>query len=190
MHNRSQARTPHAPGRAPGRRSALWLALGLSLVLGACSSTTSEAGGDGQGGTALRVTYQSYNTGQRLELVSEGHTGRLEQYSEVRSNANRKVQTDEVMAALVGILEKDGFYKHAQPGSFPADGAGRFAWAVEIENPKGTQHVLAHPGLSADEVKQLQRYMLAFIDTYNATYGLQAVDVAPGQEVFKTPTSR
>lgn len=175
-------RTLLSPALAP-------LALVL-LGLTGCSSTSGDGDGDGGAkGEPLRVTYHSFNTGQELELVSEAHTTRLEQYSEVRADANRKVQTDEVMQALVKVLDDYGFYKYAQEGSFPAEGAGRYAWALQIERPDGAVHVLAHPGLSPEAVKDLQRYMIAFVDTYNATYGLQAVDVEPGEEVFKTPTS-
>jgi hypothetical protein len=158
----------------------------LALLVGACSSPSAEE----EQGTPLRVTYQSYTTGQRLELVSEAHTSRLAQYSEVRADASRKVQSNDVMAGLVEILDDHGFERYAQEGAMPADGGGRFTWGLEVEGPGGPRHVLAHNGLSEAEARDLQRYMLAFIDTYNATYGLQAVETAPGEEVFKTPGRR
>jgi hypothetical protein len=157
-----------------------------ALILAACSST----GGDEDEGTPLRVTYHSFTTGQRLELVSEAHTSRLEQYSEVRADASRKVQSNDVMAGLVEILDDHGFDRYAHEGSMPEDGGGQFTWALEVEGPDGPRHVLAHNALSEGEARDLQRYMLAFIDTYNATYGLQAVETAPGEEVFKTPERR
>jgi hypothetical protein len=166
--------------------AALWV-LGV-LWLAGCSSTSSDEGGGEQ--RSLRVAYVSYNSGQRLELVSEGHTSRLEQYSEVRADASTKVQTTEVMGGLIEVLEKNGFGKYAQAGHLPTDGAGRIAWALEVEAPGDARHVLAHPGLPPAEVKDLQRYLAAFLDVYNATYGLQRVESEPGQEVFKNPAGR
>jgi hypothetical protein len=168
-------------------RAGLWLCLGLA----ACSSPSSDE--EEKEGPALRVTYLSYTTGQRLELVSEGHTSRLEQYSEVRADASRKVQTNEIMVGLVEILDDYGFDDYAVDGPLPpyeGGAAGAATWALEVDGPDGARHVLAHAGLSPEAARDLQRYMLAFVDTYNATYGLQAVEAAPGEEVFKTPGRR
>jgi hypothetical protein len=163
----------------------LGASLWFCLALAACSSPSSEE--EGEEGPALRVTYLSYTTGQRLELVSEGHTSRIEQYSEVRPDASRKVQTNEVMSGLVEIVDDHGFAKYAAEGPLPADGGGVYTWALEVDGPDGARHVLAHAGLVPEAAKDLQRYMLAFVDTYNATYSLQAVEAKPGEEVFKTP---
>jgi hypothetical protein len=176
-------------------RPSPWTGLWLGLALACSSPSPDEAGADGP---ALRVTYLSYTTGQRLELVSEGHTSRLEQYSEVRADASRKVQTNEIMVGLVEILDDYGFGDYAVDGPLPpagigggaSGGAGAYTWALEVEGPDGTRHVLAHPGLTPEAARDLQRYMLAFVDTYNATYGLQAVESAPGEDVFKTPERR
>jgi hypothetical protein len=172
-------------------RAGPWLGAWLCLALAACSSPSSDE--EGKEGPSLRVTYLSYTTGQRLELVSEGHTSRLEQYSEVRADASRKVQTNEIMVGLVEILDDYGFDDYAVDGPLPPLGIGGGAtstWALEVDGPDGARHVLAHPGLSPEAARDLQRYMLAFVDTYNATYGLQAVEAAPGEEVFKTPGRR
>jgi hypothetical protein len=173
--------------RRLGRRTGL----GLCLALAACSSPSSDE--EGEDGPALRVTYLSYTTGQRLELVSEGHTSRVEQYSEVRADASRKVQTNEVMVGLVEVLDDYGFDDYAVAGPMPADpggDGGRITWALEIDGPDGARHVLAHPGLTPEAARDLQRYMLAFVDTYNATYGLQAIETEPGEDVFKTTERR
>ena len=182
--------TVQSPPRARRalRARAPLLAL-LAALVAACSSTSGDEGGAAEA-QALRVSYRSYSSGQLLELVSEAHTSRLEQYSEVRADAGRKVQTNDVMQGLVELLAANGFDEYAAEGPSPADGGGRFTWALEVETPEGPRHVLAQPGLPAQANKDLQRYMVAFVDTYNATYGLQAVDVTPGREPFKGPARR
>ena len=172
----------------PIQRLVRRIPLALAVFAAACSSpggNDSDAGADP--GPPLRVVYHSYSGAQHLELVSEGHTSRLEQYSATRANANVKVQTADVMEGLIDLLEDHGFGRHAAEGHFPAEGAGRYAWALEVEGPEGVRHVLAHPGLEPEAMRDLRRYMAAFVDTYNATYALQSVDVDPGQELFKTP---
>lgn len=167
------------------------LFLGLALVISACSSSSSSGADDDGPGTPLRVTYLSFKSGQRLvlELVNEAHTGRLEQYSAVRSDAARKVQTNDVMQGLVEVLEENGFGDRAQAGSAPAE-AGVMAWALEIEEDGNLRHISAVPGLTPEENQNLLRLAAAFVDTYNATYGLQAVELKQDSTYFQTPTSK
>jgi len=165
------------------------LALGLTLLLCACSSSSSSSGDEDDLGTPLRVTYIAYKSGQHLELVNEAHTGRLEQYSAVRSDAARKVQTNDVMRGLVEVLEKNGFKERAQEGAAPAN-AGVMVWALEIEDAQGLRHIGPVPGLSPEENHDLLRLAAAFVDTYNATYGLQAVELKDDSKFFQTPTSK
>jgi hypothetical protein len=170
-------------------------ALGLTLCLltAACTSAPSSKEGKamaGPEGTPLRIAYISYRNGQRIELVNEAHTDRVEQYSEVRTNADRKVQTNDVMAGLVEVLYEYGYGKYEVPGAAPTEGAGRWAWAIEMEGAGGINHVLAGPGLGQEEQEDLIRYAAAIVDTYNATYGLQAVEVTPGQSPFQSTPSR
>jgi len=170
------------------RPSAL-LSLCLLLLLGACSSSSASGDGADVPGTPLRVTYIAYKSGQRLELVNEAHTGRLEQYSAVRADAARKVQTNDVMHGLVEVLEDNGFEERAQAGSAPAN-AGVMSWALEIEDDQGPRHIGPVPGMTAEENHKLRRLAAAFLDTYNATYGLQAVELKPDSTFFQTPTSK
>ena len=163
------------------------LALCLPLFAGACSSGPSSRDDDGGSkeieGSPLRVSYLSFSSGQHLELVNEAHTGRVEQYSQVRNDASRKVQTNDVMTGLIEVLEKNGFRKHAIEGGAPVE-RGVMAWALEIEDDKGLRHVGAVPGLSADDNRDLLRLAAAFIDTYNSTYSLQAIKLEPGKSAF------
>jgi hypothetical protein len=169
----------------------LVLASLLGLLGGCTSSGSGGVASDVKEGDPLRISYISYRDAPTLELVNEAHTGRLEQYSEVRANANRKVQTDEVMVALVEALYDYGFGDYEHPGSAPAPGSvDGFAWALQIEGPNGPTHVLAGPGLEAKEKEALLRYAAAFVDTYNATYGLQAVQLQPGATPFDHPAGR
>ena len=50
---------------------------------------------------AWRVGLRDYRTGRNFELVNETHTSRVEQYSTLRDNADRKVQSDEIVAKRV-----------------------------------------------------------------------------------------
>lgn len=164
----------------------LVLSLSLALLAGACSSSPSShdrADGANVEGSPLRVTYISYKNNKHLELVNEAHTGRVEQYSQVRRDASRKVQTNDVMVGLVEVLEENGFEEHAMAGGAPTQ-QGIMAWALEVESDKGLRHVGGVPGMSPDDNRELLRLAAAFLDTYNATYGLQAVKLKPGQSPF------
>jgi len=179
-------------------RSATTLSLGLLLGLAAllapaCTSAPSSEKGAamvGSEGTPLRVAYISYRNGQRIELVNEAHTDRVEQYSKVRTSADRKVQTNDVMSGLVEVLYQYGYGKYELPGPAPDEGGGRWAWAIEMEGANGVNHVLAGPGLTKEEQEDLIRYAAAIVDTYNATYGLQAVELAPGESPFQDTSTR
>jgi len=163
----------------------------VGLLLAACSSGSAHratAVDAAAPGTPLRVTYISYTSGQRLELVNEAHTGRVEQYSKVRADASRKVQTNDVMRGLVEVLRDNGFNRFAVAGPAP-DAEGVMAWALELEDGGEVTHVGAVPGLSAADGRTLLRLATAFVDTYNATYGLQAVKVKPGETPFSNPAA-
>ncbi len=158
--------------------------LGL-LCACASSSVGSEVAGDP--GDPLRVAHIDYRSGRRLELVNDAHTSRLEQYSAVRASADRKVQTNDILTGLVEILYVHDFGEYEHPGPAPVSATGQWAWAIEVEGAGGPTHVLAGPGLPKRERDSLRRYAAAFLDTYNATYSLQAVEVEAGQPIFETP---
>jgi hypothetical protein len=150
-------------------------ALSLAL-LAACASTSSS----GASGHPTRLTFVDYRSGQAFELVNESHTDRLEQYSELRSNAARKVLDDGTMERLVEFLEDQGFETRSRPGSTVPPSQvrdGALQWALELDRGDGVRHVAAVPGMSDDDKRGLLTLGKAFLDTYNATFSMQAVKV-------------
>jgi hypothetical protein len=134
-----------------------------------------------------RVTYVDYRKNAWLELVNETHTGRVEQYSEVRENASRKVQTDEVMQGLVEVIRKGGFERQARPGPAPRASDGTSVVALEIQDGERIEHVLGFKGMPSSDHKQLLSMSQSFIEIYNLTYGLQAVEKKQGETPFENP---
>lgn len=170
---------PLARSRA---RSGALLAL---LALSACASS----GADAVAGHPQRVAWVDYRSKVLLELVNESHTDRLEQYSTVRSRseASRKVQTDEVMAELLAVLREGGFEKRARPGAMPRGGDGQSVMALEIDDDGRISHVLAWRGMPADDRQAILGMAQNFADLYNATYGLQAVEMGLDESPFENP---
>jgi len=156
------------------------LACLLLGLLAACTSTPPAP-------RPQRVTYFDLRSGARFELVNETHTGRLEQYSEVRSDAARKVQTDEVMQGLVEVLRDRGFDDQARPGPAPRAGEGESVMALEIEDGDKIEHVLGYRGMPEAELRRLLELRQDFLELYNATYGLQAVEQREGESPFQNP---
>lgn len=174
-----------APMHRPHRIAAL-LAL-LALLAAACTAPASRK--PGRTGEPVRVAFIDYRSARRLELVNESHTERLEQYSQVRADASRKVQTDEVMAALVEYLDANGLGERAQVGPAPAvppSGSG-LSMAIEVEVGGATSHVPAYRDMAAGDKERVRVLAAAILDTYNATYSLQAVESRPGETPFETP---
>jgi hypothetical protein len=165
-------------------RSALLLAGLLMGVLGlaGCKSTPSAGPAHPQ-----RVAWADYRTGVWLELVNETHTGRVEQYSELRTDASRKVQTDEIIGAFVQLMRDEGFADHARPGPAPRGTDGQVVMALELADGDKVEHMLAWKGMPAEERKTMLSLAQNFADLFNATYGLQAVAVDPDKLPFENP---
>jgi len=163
------------PGLLPRLLSSLLLA-----ALCACASAPQVA-------RPQRVLFVDFRTGTRFELVNETHTGRVEQYSELRASADRKVQTDEVLSGLVEVLRDEGFDAQARPGPAPRQSDGQAVMALEIEDGDRTEHALGFKGMPPDDRKQLLLMAQNFVDLYNATYGLQAVELEEGENPFENP---
>jgi hypothetical protein len=162
-------------------RSGALACLALALApLAACASAPAEA-------RPQRVAFVDYRNGTHLELVNETHTGRVEQYSEVRADASRKVQTDEVMQGLVEVLRERGFDRQARPGPAPRASDGQAVMALEITDGDRVEHVLGWRGMSADDRAELLALAQNFVALYNETYGLQAVEVREGDTPFENP---
>ena len=168
-------------------RSLLTAAL---IVLVSCSSTSSSgsAGADGP----VRVTLTQWHDGQYFELVNDSFTSevesksRVEVYSTVRSDAQRKVQADEVTEELLVFFEDHGFDElstagHAPPPKVQADNGG---WTIEVEDAKGVRFALT-VGRTREDKVELLMMIQAFFEIWNNTFSLQSVDVQPGDSPFK-----
>ncbi len=159
----------------------LLVCLLLGGSLGACASSSAA----NEAGTALLVSLQNLKTGERFELASESHTDRVAYYSDARDDAARKVQTDEIMSAFLGELDRQGFGKHARPGPAPALGSGSvIRWALEVEGASGQAHWLIGTGSSPDDWLVFQKCRDTFLQLYNITVSYQAVENAGGRSYF------
>ena len=121
---------------------------------------------------------------QHFELASESHTDRVTYYSELRSEAARKIQTDEVMALLVEEIENDGFERYAQEGRAPSRGGEAVTRAIEIENGDRTEHWLIGNGSSVEERKAFNECLTEFLEMYNISASFQSVANPVGHEYF------
>ncbi|HVS11338.1 MAG TPA: hypothetical protein VMS76_15820, partial [Planctomycetota bacterium] len=149
----------------------------LLATLAACASG-SKAGERGGTGPAKkrppqRVLLVDYRSNVRLELVNSSHTDPVEQYSAVRADANRKVQSDDVMSGLVEVLRSHGFDELAQAGPAPKRAGEAVLWAMEIEEPRGVSHAVATRSAPKPAQAKLVLLKRAFLEIYNSTYGLQ-----------------
>lgn len=155
------------------------------LALAGCAS------GPASGGPARpqRVAWVDYRSNVRLELVNETHTGRVEQYSTTRKldEAARKVQTDEIMSGLIEVLNEEGFAQQARPGPMPLGSDGQGVMALEIDDAGAIEHVMAWRGMPAEERTAILRMAQNFAELYNATYGLQAVEMGLDESPFENP---
>ena len=163
------------------------LCCALALLAQACQSSSSSGEPKPSPNGPLLVSYTDYRSAQVLELVNESHTGRVEQYSKTSDSANRKVQSDEIVDALIEHLDDEGYSKLSQAGHAPSKGDGRWLWSIEIERTGGSTYVAMPAGLTPEQKAPYRALWDSFLATYNATYGLQAVKVKTGETPFKAP---
>lgn len=162
----------------------------------ASSSASSSASSAGEGevvdwnvtpkprhltGRPLRVRYLAYRSRQSLQLVNESHSDPHRLYSQKVSveEASTKVQSDEVMDALVERLREHGFFDRAQVGPAPPMSSSSYSQAFEVEGPDGVKHWKV---LDKSSEKDRRDFLLCakdFVDLYNETIQMQAVDHAP-----------
>jgi hypothetical protein len=132
-------------------------------------------------GHPMRVKYVDFFRGNTFQLVNESHTNALDLYSKKvpKTQAFTKVQTDEVVQALLDRLEDQGATKRLQPGLAPSYPLGTRAGALEIEGEKGPSFWLILDKTSIDERAAFNKSAKDFVDLYNATESWQAVQGTP-----------
>ncbi len=164
----------------------------LSLVLGACGSTSSKAARPEKSGRPQRVRLIDYISHVNLELVNESHSDRSDTYSNTvpLANATRKVTTDEVLDEVIEQYKKGGFFEHATPGSAPSDGPANVGKAIEVEDGGKTVTWLVQKSAAKADRELFGRCTSLFGTVYNNTYQLQSVDRAPDWETPKSPKKK
>ena len=167
---------------------------GLLLVtswLTACASGSGNRAAPAKGHEGVLITLRDYRAGTRLELASESHTDRVEYYSQSRRDAARKVQNDEVMQALVGELDRQGFDDHCQGGRAPEIAQGDvIRWGLEVEQGGQEAHWLIGPGSSQNDWKEFQECRDTFLQIYNITVSYQALENPSGKSFFEAEKAR
>lgn len=173
------------PRMLPSFHARFVLALGalvLSILFGACSSTGSSK--PPKSGIPLRVRYLAYASGQKLELVNESHTDKIEMYSSTKKldEAGTKVTTDEVLDETIANFAQNGFFERAVPGSAPLTPPAGISQALEVEKD-GRTTFWAIPRVSGDDDrKRFRQCTELFTYVYNSTFGMQSVERAPDWE--------
>lgn len=156
---------------------------GTLMTLTSCaSSKASSPNADTVTGHPIRVRYVTYSgKGQDLELVNRSHTDPNKLYSEARpiELAKTKVQTDEVMEATLEYFRTKGFFEKAESGAAPATSEGVYSQSLEVETPERHVHWSVHKGLSPADRSAFTELASAFVQIYNGTIQLQAVDQPP-----------
>ena len=147
-------------------------------------------GSEGEGREIL-VRLKDFKSGTSYELASESHTDRVAYYSGARGDAARKVQTDEIMSAFIGELERQGFESNAQPGKAPSTGAGGvLRWGLEIQRPEESTHWLVGTGSAPEDWNEFQRCRDTFLELYNITVSYQTVQNEGGRQIFDGQEAR
>ena len=168
------------------QRKALFRHAWLLLCLGAasCASSGAEISGD-----ELRVTLRNYRAGQNFELVSESHTDRVEYYSTPRDDAARKVVEDDMVAALIGELDKRGFRKQGEVGRAPSQGGSLLTWGLEIDRGGPVEHWIIGQGTEPDELLRFQEGVQVFLELYNNVISFQTIENPEGRNYFDSKTN-
>ena len=138
-------------------------------------------------GPAYLLRLIDYRNGARLELVNPAHTTPVNQYSKVRVDASRKVTDAAWMTGLVRYLEDEGWAKEEKRGSAPTMAKDALRWSLEMDGPKGTSFIAAGMDTKGSQLTRLLKLKDAFVATYNATLGFQAVRSDPDKLPFKVP---
>ena len=138
-------------------------------------------------GPAYLLRMIDYRTNIKMELVNESHTPHAEQYSKVRADPSRKVTTDEWMSGLIEYLDDQGWSKENKGGNAPTMAQGSLAWSLQLVGPDGASYIAAPLSMKGSQATRMVTMKNAFLQTYNATPGFQAVQNEPGKLPFKAP---
>lgn len=158
----------------------------LAAVSAALAAACAAGGAEREDGSAaLLVTLHDFKKDQRFELASESHTDRVEYYSKTRSDAVRKVQTDEVMDAFVDELGRLGFDAHEKSGRAPSARGGVIVYGLEVERGGSASHWLIGSGSAPGEIEAFRSCGKTFLDLYNITLSFQTVENPRGRELFE-----
>jgi hypothetical protein len=147
------------------------LTLGLGLAgLPACTSSPKVDS------YVAVVSLIDYPQGRRWELRSESHTPPVELYSDSRRNADIKITGDEVVAALVAYMEREGFGAHARDGRAPGNPPGGAQRAFEIEVAGRTRHFVHLPEAPRETRLAFVQLTRRFLELYNEVQSFQTVE--------------
>ena len=138
-------------------------------------------------GTAYLLRMVDYRSGARFELVNPSHTTAVSQYSKVRTDPSRKVTDEAWMLGLVDYMKEQGWSKDEKKGSAPPTAKDALRWSLEMTGPGGTTYVAEPMDSKGSQRTRLKTIQKAFLDTYNATSGFQAVRTEAGKLPFKVP---
>ena len=164
-------------------RGPLWaFVLPLLAFLGGCASAPAA-----DRAAPTRIGLYDFRSQRRFELVNEAHTARLDQYSTVRANADRKVQSNEIVAELAGWLETEGFGALARDGASPSRGSTDAVWALEVELDGKPRHLVVSKSTPPADYALCRNLKAGFLDIYNATYAGQATQTKEGETPFLAP---
>lgn len=163
----------------------------MPASLAGCASPSGSS--SARTGDRLRVTLKDYKSGAYWELVSESHTDRLEYYSTERTGAARKVQTDEVMDALIDELDAQGYDDHAQDGRAPSAGGEVITRALEVDENGDVTHWIVGRGVAPEAWQRFNVCVNQFLQLYNLSASFQTVRNDRGHAFFdeaKTKTEK
>ena len=105
-------------------------------------------------------------------------------------NADQRIQTGELLGALIDYFGDEGFWDYARPGRGPLtlkEEAGEYLHSV-LEVKQGSQHgwITFRKGLSKDELTLFGEQYKLFLALFNETSGYRAVENVNGANIFRS----
>lgn len=135
-------------------------------------------------GKPVRITFLAYGSGQTFELVNESHTNPHEYYSKkiAIEAAFRKIQSDEVVGAMLDRLKQLGLGQSAMAGAAPKFARGTKAQSFEIETGAGITNWTITERTPVEALKPFVQAKQEFIQVWTATAQMQAVEGDPWRQ--------